>query len=549
MNRITRLLSCGLSLLLVPLVPAPAQEAGSALEIAPEEVVVDIAPVEAVVRDLPRLPELGFEAPPVEDPDLVAVPAGDISPPGLPREAVLPGEVAQSAAEEVFFNATLGGGSVNSVLGSINVFRLGDGPQFRVGYDHRGSDGFNFTAPGSGFFQQENALDTWIRLGEGESLQLEAEARYEDRRFGLQGQPRYYSADQRLLGGVLDLSFQPEPQSRAGLRLELEDRRRVLAVATSEIEAPRASYQVLRPELRGRLDWARLSAELVGSYEGRFSSGDGPDLEQSSLFGLELGLEAVPLDGLTLRLQGATRYRIGDGAYFPVEGGLAYQGAERWGLELSGGLRTISQSPTDHWEDYVVTSGTALDGARVPLARRVFADGRVDVSLIPALLELGAGARWSRTDDELTVQSYDDDAAVAAHPLAVANRRSVRPQVDARIALGPSTSLSLGWETERGDLLPGAPEQELSASVEYNGERLAGSASLQAPLTAAGTVPRVDAELAYRVARDVDVRLFGDDLLAPWQQEGRTRRGLAPSSGDPLVTPGFELGLAVRVSF
>src|SRR6056297_2529414 len=145
MQRIT----CFLVILstVVPLWAQSNTDPAAGVEVDPERIVVDVAPVAAVVEGLPPLPALDFEEPRESEIVVEALPQDDLAPPAFPREtfSALP---TSPAGEQVYFNATLGGGSVNSVLGNINVYRLGEGLQFRIGYDHRGSDGFNFNEPG-----------------------------------------------------------------------------------------------------------------------------------------------------------------------------------------------------------------------------------------------------------------------------------------------------------------------------------------------------------------------------------------------------------------
>lgn len=313
--------------------PAISQEAeGSPLAVDPERVDVRVDPLEAVIGALPPLAPLEFESP---SPEVAssppALPVQDLAPPTVPRETIVAGDFADTT-NQVFFNATLGGGSVGSVLGSINVYRLGDGPQFRLGYDHAGADGFNFNEPGSGFFVQENTLDTWLRFGREDGASLEIEGRYEDRRFGLQEQPLFYSADTRGLEGSIDTSWEWGVRSSAGVEVALSDRRRVLASLDSDTDSPEESHRLVVGEVFGRLEWPRLRLETGADYEGRFD--DGTPVDPSSSVGLTLAVEGVPRDGLTLSARGSTRYRFSDGPYFPAEAGLAYRGNEGWEIAL-----------------------------------------------------------------------------------------------------------------------------------------------------------------------------------------------------------------------
>jgi hypothetical protein len=533
--------------------PAPGQPGGSpsagdegGVVVDPERVVVDVGRIEAVVGGLPELPPLEF-APPVQPPVITANPGVDeIAPPTIPRETV---SVISSDGvdEEVFFNATLGAGSVNSVLGSINVYRLGQGPQFRLGYDHRGADGFNFQEPGSGYFLQQNALETWVRIGDEGALSLEIEGRYGDVRRGLQQRPTYYSVDSRTLAGSADLTYEWSARSRAGSRVAVEDRQRVLAASAAGAVSPRESFRRVRPELWGVLEWPRLRLEATGDYDGLFNSGS--PVDDASSAGLTLAIEGVPLDGLTLRARGATRYRFSDGAYFPLEGALEYRGMERLAIDLSGGYAVRDRSVAEPWTDYAVPLVSPELAGQLPLSESVFAAGRGEVMVRPSLLQVAAFGRWETEWNALEATPYDDDPGRAGYPLELRTMERISTGVDLTVFLGERTRLRGGWLSRLGDRSLGVADGEITTAAEFEGERLSGSISGTAPLTTEQQAPILGAEARYRLARDVDVRLFGNDLLGPIEDDGRTVRGLRPFDGDPFVEPGFEIGIDVRVSF
>ncbi|MEX2444367.1 MAG: hypothetical protein WD492_12220 [Alkalispirochaeta sp.] len=530
------------------LLPVVAQSNDSAgvLEVDPERIVVDVAPVAAVVDGLPPLPQLEFEEPEEPDVAVTGLPQEDLAPPEFPREslAALP---VDPGGEQVYFNATLGGGSVNSVLGNINVYRLGEGLQFRLGYDHRGSDGFNFNEPGTGYFRQENSLETWVRVGTEDSAQLEVEGSYNDRRFGLQGLPTYYSADSRTLEATASLGYQWSPRTQAGARVDILDEQRVLAASASGTDSPRETYRMVRPVVRGRLEWPRFHVEARGDYEGRFAVDS--EIASSSMVGLELAVEGVPLEGLTLFAQGATRYRFSGGAFFPVQGGFEYRGSQRWGMRVEGGYRVAERSPADTWDDYIATvwSGTAAEV--IPLGETFFTQGSIDVQVIPALLDLTTGLTWERQEDALLVSAYDDDPAVAGHPVTTGAFNRLDGEMQSTVSMGDRTSLSVGWLSRFEDRHLGIPKHELISSVEIQGDPVSGSITGSVPFNPSVTLPVLSAEIRYRLAEDVELRGYGRDLLGPAEENGRTSRGVVPSESDPLVAPGLEIGVALRVSF
>ncbi|MFW5695370.1 MAG: hypothetical protein ACOCYB_09375 [Alkalispirochaeta sp.] len=527
-------------------VVAQSNDGAAGIDVDPERIVVDVAPVAAVVDGLPQLPALDFVEPSEQEVSVIDLPQEELAPPEFPRETLtaLP---MDPGGEQVYFNATLGGGSVNSVLGNINVYRLGESLQFRLGYDHRGSDGFNFNEPGTGFFQQENSLETWVRAGREDSVQLEVEGSYADRRFGLQGLPTYYSADGRTLEGRADVSYQWSPRTLAGVRIDARDEQRVLAASASGEDSPREIYRMVRPVVRGRLEWPRFHVEARADYEGRFAVDS--EIDSSSMVGLELAVEGVPLEGLTLFAQGATRYRFSDGPFFPLHGGFEYRRSERWGMRAEGGYRVTERSPADVWNDYVATSWAGGASQSPPLGETFFAEGSLDVQVVPSLVDFTTGVTWERELDAFLVGAYDDDPAVAGFPVTTGEFERLDGRMEATVSAGEQTSLTVGWLSRVQDRHLGLPEHELSSSVEIRGETVSGSVSGTIPFDPTVTVPLLSAEIRYRLAEDVELRAFGRDLLGPADEAGRTARAMPPTDDDPLVAPGFELGASVRVSF
>ena len=110
-------------------------------------------------------------------------------------------------------------------------------------------------------------------------------------------------------------------------------------------------------------------------------------------------------------------------------------------------------------------------------------------------------------------------------------------------------SLDAAWNAEWEDRLPGVPQHTAEVGLSGERESLSGSVSAGIPLAAAATIPRLDVELRYEIARDVEARVYAGDILAPGLDDGRSLRGIEPDEDDPFIGAGAEVGFAVRVSF
>ncbi|MDA3948082.1 MAG: hypothetical protein PF508_02560 [Spirochaeta sp.] len=530
-------------------VSVAAQDAQPLEELEPTRVEASVAPVAAVVRDMPPLPPL-----PLDEAALTGEIAVDPAPPiavprpEIPRDAVTSAPMI-SGEDQVYFNATLGGGSVNSILGSINVYRLGDGPQFRVGYDHRGSDGFNLKKPGTGFFEQENDLTAWLRLDGAANTSLEVDTGYADRRFGLQQLSPYYSQDLREFDAKVTGAWTPERPVGVRATVAVSDVRRVLSTGDSGVDAQSNGYRRFTPELSGSLEWPRFGVDLTGRYDGLFLSG--MELKNGSSFAVQVGVEAVPLDGLTLGVTGITQYHLSDGVYFPVEGYLSYQGSRRWNLDLSGGYRVVENDLLPLWSAYPATEvepGTTLDESRLPVNEVLFVGGELGVVVVSGAVEVRGRVDRELHTNRLTIAPFQEERSV--YPYRLTGGNSLSSDVVGEFSLGESVRLDAGWRAEWDQRLPGVPQHVARGAIRGDVRELTMEATGEVPLvTGMDALPELGIELRYEIARDVEFRAYAHDILAPGMDDGRSLRGVVPEDDDPFIGPGLELGAAVRVRF
>ncbi|SIQ83806.1 hypothetical protein SAMN05920897_11648 [Alkalispirochaeta americana] len=520
-------------------------EAEEIIDLSPERTAVEVAPVEVALGGLPALETL----PLVEellDPDYRPADAlaAALPVPSIPREAV--GEAVAVPEEQLFFNATLGAGSIHSVLGSINVFRLGEGPQFRLGYNHRSSDGFNFEEVGSGFFLQENLIEAWLRIDRQEKISLEVEMEYGDHRFGLQQQPVYYSAETRAIQGRAEVQYLWDHRTTSSVALEVDDFSRVLTAMDSTGDSEREQFYRVAPVLSGTMELPRLTVEADLDYSGHFSTGAG--LDPASLVGSSLRIEGIPLEGLSLTGRGAVRYRFDDKPYFPVEAGFQYNHGDRWTLRGGGGYRVLEQSYVDLWEEYPVVEIPEDATEHPPLDEVFFAEGELSLNLRPGFLQANAGFGWFLHQDRLISEAYRDDRAV--YPLRIDEFEHLETKVGLSVSPRDWLLAEMGWTGRWEDRDTGVAEQSLNFSLRGDRGGLVADLEMDIPLEKGEMkVPLLGAGVRYGLARDVELRVFVSDLLAPFETEGRTRRGIKPSGADPFIEPGFEAGASVRVSF
>lgn len=526
---------------------AQSAASGPLESLEPTRAEATVAPVETAVEGMPDLPIPEFNSAPFgQGITVVAIPPVDVPPPAIPQEAVTPPSMVASG-DHVYFDATLGGGSINSILGSINVYRLGAGPEFRVGYDHRGSDGFNFVQPGKGFFRRTNDLDAWLRLGADQPVSAEIEVEYADQQFGLQQLSPFYSQDLRTISGNIDVNYDPDSVASIEGSFDFRNTIRVLSTGDAGIEAERNAYTSLNPRVVGALEWPRFRVNLTGSYSEFFPGG--VEFDRATVLDLRLGIETIPFDGLTLGVAGSTMYRLNDGVYFPIEGYIGYQGSERWDFRVSGGTAAGIPDLVESWREYplvVVEPGTQLNEESLPTTERVFVSGQLGIVAIPGRLSLRGSTTATHSNDRLIVTDFND--AEDQYEVEIDNTQLIEGSGTVEWNIVESIAVEFGWTGFWGDQLPGVAMHRIDSSISADYNDIGVSLGGRIPLVN-NTLPIVDFEGTYRFSRDVDFRIFASDLLGPAMDDGRSLRGVEPDTNDPLIGPGFEVGAAVRVRF
>jgi len=131
---------------------------------------------------LPRSSELQFVA--------SALQLSEPPVPPLPESLLHPVSSEERAKKvsdsSLVTHGVFGAGSMNSLLGSLSLFRTGERDTLRLRFSHEGSDGWDFHAPGTGYSGREENLDGRA-LFRGTSGETVAEGSFTERELGLQG--------------------------------------------------------------------------------------------------------------------------------------------------------------------------------------------------------------------------------------------------------------------------------------------------------------------------------------------------------------------------
>lgn len=544
-----RLTAALVALAAVGMTTVTAQEVPLLVE--PEEITARLAPLEAVLEGLPPL-----SAPALSPQEWMPteVPFGESSvvlePPAIIDR---PTAATTVAGDQLFFTAGLGAASVQSVFADIELYRITDISRFDLGYEHRSADGFAFHDPGSGYFVQRNALAAELDIDTGERTTGGFEAGYEDLRRGLQELSPNYSVENRTLDATVRLAYALDERVSLLFEGDASHSRRLLTdlradayegTTPAEERDRDEMFNRFTPEFGVRFEWPRFALHSAVLYDALVNEADG--FPTVSRVEGTLAVEGVLPAGITLRAEGAGAYRFDDGVYFPIEGALEYRGAERWSLTLGGGLRYSEALPVDLWSRYP-TLGVPEAEEPPGLTERLFVEGGLEVVLLPERLTVGGEVSWSDWEDRLVADEFDESEGY--YPLAYRDEEEFDYTVAATLTILPWLLLDGEWHARTLDRPTGDPENEAVLGVRVERGIVEAAATTTTPIDGEVAVPRIDVESTFTLTENLSLELFARDLLAPTLEDGRGLGGTEPTSADPFIQEGLEIGALLRISY
>ncbi len=524
------------------------------LVIEPEEITARLAPLDVVVEGLPPLPPPTF-VPPLWELGDVAIGEEVLlpEPPPILDPTIVSAETNQ---EQLFVTAGIGATSVQSVFGDISLYRVTQSTRFNLGYDHRSADGFGFNDPGRGFFVQTNELRADVELqAPAGRLSTAFEGGYSDRRRGLQEQSPFFSVENRLLEGVGSVFYTLDDRASLYFDLPFRHDRRLFTDIRGELTGDPTfdfttlperdeTFNRLAPEAGFTLEWPRFLFSAASRYATQVIDADG----FSSVARLEgeLGIEAVPLVGLTLAARGTGVYRVDDGAYFPVSGSLEYRGSPWWSVELGGGIEYLESSPVDLWDRYPALASPVLDEPPGPAERR-YARGKVEVSFVPELFSISGAVSWADWRKRLVATAWDE--TVGFYPVEYVEMEEVDLVFGVTGALRPWLTLEAEYIARTLDRSVGTAPAEIRASLRTSRDRFEAALTTSTQIEDVPIAPVVSVEAAIALNETLSIELFGRDLISMTLDDGRGVSGAEPTPDDPFIREGLEIGALVRLNY
>ena len=133
---------------------------------------------------------------PLPEPGQIEIPAEvfAVTDSGAPT-SISAGTGAQSAS--FFSEGTIGAGTAANITGDINLYHIGEQPDFRLRYFHDSYDGFAGHEAGEGYSAREELIEAELNYDD-EKLSADATVSYSELETGLQGQTDYFSMTRRI---------------------------------------------------------------------------------------------------------------------------------------------------------------------------------------------------------------------------------------------------------------------------------------------------------------------------------------------------------------
>lgn len=506
-----------------------------------ETLEVALPPTEEILA-----PEIGIPLPRADEPGFIdlgfEVPLLD----GVDQRVPTVGE------SSIFSNGTLGVGTMNHIVGSVSLFKLGDDPRFRFRFSHEGIDGYNFRDPGTGYFFREDIIDGWFaastseepavaggELASGE-LGFDIEGAFREEEEGLQGQSDYYSVDLRFLRGGVAFGYRPEEivLLRANVDAAVSTRLLTLANPGGGGTAPREEEVLIEPAIGVTVDVGPVLVYVDAGYDLRVGvPGDYHGVRA------EAGFEAA--FDIPLFLDGFVGVDWNTANLFSVPFELGINGIidDVFTIGARGGLDVRQSTQTEYWESFPLAAAPAA----FPAVRRWHAGVDFSFQTGDQVFRTAGGLVFDVTENALSLGAYDP--ATDLYPTSRVTRNAFHPRLSVELAPSRAFSAGLEWVGTFLDLAPFEPASVLALDLglrQPDGD-FGGSLSTRWSIYAQPTIPELSLGGFWKVSEGVEFQLDFEDILAPLYPQGRLRLGNDPAAA-PFVTPGFRASLRALIA-
>lgn len=449
---------------------------------------------------------------------------------------------AAARESSIFSDGMVGVGSMNHILGSISIYKLGTEPRFSLQFSHEGLDGFARRNPGEGFFLREDSLSGSLTLRDG-TFQTNAEASFREREFGLQQMSaRFGSATHRFIDGSSLFTLRPSDVLRLSGSLEAGATNMLLTLRNSDDPGGNTfSEYAVSPVLEAVFEYPAYSFGFLGTYGFRtLADQAGSSVHRGALggsFDLEFSIPLYLEGGIGVYWNSVSDLHI------PFDLGLTARYRDVLSVFVKGGYAVEEQSFTSLWGTIPLIDVTT--GAQ-PLrdAAEFFVEGGFGWLLMNGMsLEGRLGFKDQTNAVSVRFDRFDPETGLFAW--------------ESGSFLRLAASLAFSWEWRdtlsfglrySGEFLE-HPAQVPDHSFSLNADlvsasgRFGGSLGTALELYSASAVPELDLGGFFRLSDGVRFSLEAKDLFSVFLEHGRKYYG-----DSEYTSPGFHLTLKTQIS-
>jgi hypothetical protein len=402
---------------------------------------------------------------PLPEPGDISIPSEVFAVSGLDiPDAQSPGE----AAENSFFSeGTIGAGTSYNITGDINLYRIGEQPDFRLRYYHNGYDGFAGREPGEGFSYREELIEAEMNYT-NDDLSVDIFVEYDEVENGLQGQADYFSMTHRI------------PVIDAGISWMLLDNLEFISAlnASAAVMTLNSSSSLgcnvymLKPETGLKLGNDNLSIGLNLGYdiEGSFPVAAQAGMSQAvQMLYADLGFIAAPAEEFKLEVEAGVLWKDYSTLLFPFSVSISGTVDGAVDYDLSGGYKAEKLYYKDLWKDNPLSSAPSDTStlAALPLTYGWFGDGNLSWNIMDNLA-IRASAAFSNLTDAVAPWT---SVFTGLGSLTDYDCLSLETGAEIFFKVSDGFSLTAGWE---GQFLQQVnlfkPLHRIYADIELNSE-------------------------------------------------------------------------------
>ncbi|MFW6292033.1 MAG: hypothetical protein ACOC7V_06850 [Spirochaetota bacterium] len=497
---------------------------------------IEVEQVRAVLPDEGEL-ALGQVSIPLPGADELAIDDGAFAVP-------LPGSPAAADAASIFSSGRLGAGSANHIVGELSLYKLGADPRFRLRFAYEGLDGFQFRAPGTGYFSRSNVIDGWFAAS-GQRVDLDAEAAFRENAFGLQGESDSFSSGLRRTSAAAQAVFTPEPLISLTGMFDGSVGSRILSTAngrdaTGELEI------AATPAAEARFTISAVDIVFESSYFIRALVSENVPVQQN--VDLTGGVDVELPASMTLGARAGIFWEPGVPLDYPWRVSLGMLFGDAFEASLEGGYRVQRITMEGIW-DRIPLAGVSSGEAVSELAN--------DRQWYAALDTRWSGASGLSLTGEVDFAAHDAAVDIAAYdtfaeefPLVQDPMLTLESGVRASWRPGQRMQVQAGWSGSFLDTPVGIPTSSIEGSLRVNdaSERFTGVVEARSEFYPQAAMPWLGITGSFAPSDELEFSLELADVLAPILENGRGTLGPVPTDDHPFVQPGFRASVYTRIS-